>query len=224
MESDKTVIFYTSNREEEGFENRIKENLLKVCNNIPIISVSQKPISLGTNICVGDVGASGFNCFRQILIACEAATTKFVISAEADCLYPEDYFTFIPPRDDMCYRNSNVYVMPDLRDYYFKKSEGATHAQIVGREFYIKTLKKLFEDAPQWSMEEKNFPKERHRKTDIFDKIEYWETENPVVQIKTGDSLRYYTHSARIPIYSLKYWGDSKTLRQYYITKKRTYK
>jgi len=219
-----SIIYYTSNREDEGFENRIKENLLKVCGDIPIISVSQKPINLGTNICVGDVGASGFNCFRQILIACEAATTKFVISAEADTLYPPDYFTFIPPRDDVCYRDSNLYVMPDMRDFYFRKPEGATHAQIVGREFYIKTLKKLFEGAPMWSIEEKNFPKERWRKEDVFDKIEYWESENPVVQIKTGDSLRYYTHSERIPIYSLKYWGDGKTLRKYYVRKKRTFK
>jgi len=219
MESS-SIIYYTSCHEEEGFENRIKENLLKVCGDIPIVSVSQKPISLGTNICVGDVGASGYNCFRQILIACEAATTKFVISAEADCLYPEDYFTFIPPRDDVCYRDSNLYVMPDMRDFYFKKSEGATHAQVVGREFYIKRLKELFKDAPQWSIEEKNFPKERHRKADIFDKIEYWETENPVVQIKTHKGLRYYTHSDRTPIPEIKYWGHGKLIRNYYIKNK----
>lgn len=215
-----TIIYYTSNRESPEFERKIQENLLKACGNLPIISVSQKPIDLGTNICVGDVGASGFNCFRQILIACEAATTKFVISAEADCLYPPDYFTFVPPRDDVCYRNSNLYVMPDLRDYYFKKSEGATHAQIIGRGFYIKRLKELFEGAPQWSMEEKNFPKERHRKADIFDKIEYWETENPVVQIKTHKGLRYYTHSDRTPIPEIKYWGHGKPLRNYYIKNK----
>ncbi len=220
MELDKTILYYTSNREKPEFEKKIQENLLKVCKDIPIISVSQKLINLGKNICVGDVGASGFNCFRQILIACEAATSKFVISAEADCLYPPDYFTFIPPKEDVCYRNSNLYVMPDLRDYYFKKSEGATHAQIVGREYYIKRLKELFKDAPQWSTEEKNFPKERHRKEDIFDKIEYWETENPVVQIKTHRGLRYYTHSDRTPIKEIKYWGDGTKIRNYYIKNK----
>ena len=215
-----SIIYYSSCRESLAFERKIQENLLKVCGDIPIISVTQKPMDLGTNICVGDVGASGFNCFRQILIACEAATTKFVISAESDTLYPPDYFTFVPPRDDVCYRNSNLYVMPDLRDYYFKKSEGATHSQIVGREFYIKRLKKLFEGAPQWSVEEKNFPKERHRKEDIFDKIEHWETENPVIQIKTHKGMRYFTRSDRTPIYTLPYWGDGKPLRNYYIKNK----
>ena len=211
---DLSIIYYTSNREDPEFERKIQENILKVSGGLPIISVSQKPINFGDNICVGDVGASGFNCFRQILIACEAAKTRFVISAEADCLYPPDYFQFIPPRDDVPYRNTNLYVMGDHRNYFWRKPEGATHAQVVGREFYIETLKNLFKDAPMWSIEEMNFPKERHRKEDVFDKIEYWATENPVVQIKTHRGLRYFTHSERIPIYDLPYWGNGKELRK----------
>jgi len=211
-----TILYYSSNREDPKFEEKIQANLLKVCGDLPIISVSQKPIDLGTNICVGDVGASGFNCFRQILIGCEAATTEFVISAEADCLYPPDYFTFAPERNDVCYRDSNLYVMGDHRRYYFKKEEGATHAQIVGREFYIKRLKELFEGAPQWSIEEMNFPKERWRKADIFDEIIHYKTENPVVQIKTHRGMRYYTHSDRTPIYKIPYWGEGSELRKAY--------
>src|SRR4030042_1521512 len=116
-----TILYYTSNREKPYFEKRIQGNLLKVCGDVPIISISQKPIDLGTNICVGDVGASGFNMFRQVQIGCEHAKTKFVISAEADCLYPPDYFQFVPERDDRCYRNSHLYVMHDTRDYFFFK-------------------------------------------------------------------------------------------------------
>lgn len=212
-----TILYYTSNREDEKFENKIKENLLKNCGSLPIISISQKPIDLGTNICVGDVGASGFNMFRQVLIGCEAVNTTFIISAESDCLYPPDYFAFEPPRKDMCYRNSNLYVMPDRRDYFFYKKEGATHAQIVGREFYIKRLKKLFGNAPQWSIEEKNFPKERHKKEDIFDEIEYYRTENPVFQIKTHKGMRYYTHSDRTPILEIPYWGSGKLIRKQFL-------
>lgn len=212
-----TIIYYTSNREKPDFERRIQENLLRVCGNLPIISVSQKPINLGKNICVGDIGASGFNMFRQVQIACREAQTKFVISAEADCLYPPDYFTFIPPKDDAPYRNSNLYVMPDARDFYFYKREGATHAQVINRELYLKRLDELFEGAPQWSVEEKNFPRERHRKVDIFDRFEYFRTESPVIQIKTHRGMRYYTRSDRTPIYTLPYWGNGKSLRKEYI-------
>lgn len=215
--NDATIIYYTSNHEDSVFERKVQETLLKNSGGLPIVSVSQKPINLGTNICVGDVGVSGFNMFRQVQIACDAAKTRFVISAEADCLYPPDYFEFIPPRDDVCYRNSNLYVMPDRRDYFFYKKEGATHAQIVGREFYLKVLEELFKGAPKWNTEEKNFPKERHHKADVFDKILYWQSKNPVFQIKTHKGMRYYTHSDRTPIPSLPYWGEGREVRKKYL-------
>lgn len=212
-----TIIYYTSNREDPLFEQRIRDNILEVSGGLPIISVSQKPIDFGKNICVGDVGVSGFNMFRQVEIACRAATTDFVISAEADCLYPPDYFEFIPSQLDVPYRNANLYVMPDHRDYFFHKAEGATHAQIVGRLFYLETLKKLFKDAPKWYVNEKNFPKERFKKNDVFDHVEHWQTKYPVFQIKTHRSMRYYTHSDRTPVHKLPYWGSGKKIRGFYM-------
>jgi hypothetical protein len=215
--NDVTIIYYTSNREDPKFERKVQETLLQNCQGLPVISVSQKPIKLGKNICVGEVGASGFNMFRQVQIACQEAKTKFVISAEADCLYPPDYFKFIPPQEDVCYRDNNLYVMPDRRDFFFYKKGGATHAQIVGREFYLKVLEKLFKKAPKWSLEEKNFPKERWKKADVFDQIEYWTSKNPVFQIKTHKGMRYYTHSDRTPIPKLPYWGKGRDLRKKYV-------
>ena len=104
--------------------------------------------------------------------------------------------------------------MGDHRKYFWKKPEGATHAQVVGRQYYLDTLNNLFEGAPEWSTEEFNFPKERHRKEDIFDKVNFWTSENPVVQIKTHKGMRYYTHSDRIDRYELPYWGNGKKLRR----------
>ena len=218
--NDITIIYYSSNREKSEFEARIRYNILKVSGDLPIISVTQKPINFGKNIVVGDVGASGFNMFRQVQIALQEAKTRFVLSAEADCLYPPDYFTFVPERDNLCYRNKNLYVMPQHRPYFWKKEEGATHAQIVGREFYLKTLDKLFAGAPKWSVEEKNFPKERtHKKQqDVFwpNEIEFYETKNPVVQVKTSQSMRHYTHSDRTARHQLPYWGKGREFRKRY--------
>ncbi|MBI4137316.1 hypothetical protein HY469_04605 [Candidatus Roizmanbacteria bacterium] len=217
MKVKSTIIYYTSNREKPEFEKRVRENILKVAGGLPIVSVSQKPIDFGRNICVGNVGVSGFNMFRQVQIACEEATTPFVISAEADCVYPPDYFQFIPPREDAPYRTNNLYVMPDARDFFFYKKEGATHAQIVGREFYLERLGTLFNGAPRWHAAEKNFPKERWGHADIFDEVLYWKTKNPVFQIKTHRGMRYYTHSERVPIPSLPYWGSGRNMREYYL-------
>ena len=216
---DCTIIYCTSNRENFEFEQRIKNNILKNCGSIPIISVSQKPINFGKNICVGEVGVSGFNFFRQVQIACEETKTQYVISTEADCLYPPDYFTIIPSMiEDVCWRNKNLYVMGQHRAYYWKKEEGATHAQITSKDLYLKRLTELFKGAPKWSVEERNFPKERWHKEDIFDKhIQFYETVNPVVQIKTSHSMRHYTNSDRLRRDSILYWGDGvKFRRKYY--------
>ena len=220
-----TIIYCSSNKEMPKFEQRIRDNILKYCGDIPIVSVTQKPIDFGTNICVGDeIGVSGFNFFRQSLIACQAATTPFVLSCEADCVYPPDYFKWIPERLDKCYRNTNLYVMGQHRKYFFKKgvdgdpTSGATHAQIVGRDFYIKNLERLFEGEPQWDANQKNFPKEKFHKKyeDVFakDDLVAYETENPVVQIKTSQSMRNYTKSDRIAHHEIKYWGDGNNFRK----------
>lgn len=214
-----TIIYCSSNREMPEFEQRVIDNILLHCGNIPIVSVTQKPMNFGANTCVGtDIGVSGFNFFRQSQIACEIAKTRFVLSCEADCFYPPDYFQFIPSQDNKCYRNSNLYVMPQHRTFFWRKPEGATHAQIVNRDFYLNRLRLLFGDAPLWSVEERNFPKERLKKEDVFEKdqIEFYETENPVVQIKTSQSMRHYTHSDRIDTHDLPYWGTGKDFRKKY--------
>lgn len=224
MESlkDKITIFYcSSNREKPEFEERIRKNILEHCGDLPIVSVTQKPIDFGTNICVGDgVGVSGFNFFRQSLIALQNIKTPFALSCEADTVYGPSYFQFLPPRTDKCYRNKNLYVMGQHRDYFYKKEEGATHAQIVGTEFYKKALEELFEGEPMWDGSQKNFPKEklRAKRDDVFnihrkDDIGYWETEEPVIQIKTSQSMRHYTNSDRIPRFELPFWGNGRTFR-----------
>ena len=51
---------------------------------------------------------------------------------------------------------------------------------------------------------------------DVFDKIHYWESYNPVVQIKTKRSMRHYTHSERVPTNEIAYWGKGTDFRKEY--------
>ncbi len=207
-----TVIYMSSNREDPEFEEKIRQDLLSKWDGL-IVSVTQKPVDLGQNICVGDVGASGYNFCRQVLMACEASSSHFVTHAEADCLYSPDYFSFIPPRLDAAYRNSNIYVQKYHNDYACKK-EGSTFSQVVGREFYIKRLKELFDGLPEWSTEYKNFPREIHKK--LFNSYEYFETKYPCISFKTGQGMRKHSPSDEIPVYELPYWGPIKSLREKY--------
>lgn len=211
--NDKTIIYVSSNKEDPEFERKTRETLIHNSKGLPIVSVTQKPIPLGMNICVGDVGASGFNFCRQVLMACEAATTPFVISAESDCIYPPDYFEFTPKRLDVPYRNTNIYVQKYKQDFVNKK-QGSTFAQVIGREFYIKRLRSLLEGQPQWSMEMKNFPKEIGKP--LFEEFEYFESKNPCISFKTGDGMRKHSATGNTEVYELPYWGKIKDVRKYY--------
>ena len=215
MSNDKTIIYVSSNREDPEFEKRVRETLVKNSGGLPIISVTQKPIDFGTNICVGDVGASGFNFVRQIQIATEAAKTKFVIHAESDCLYPPDYFEFTPPREDIAYRNTNIYVLKYKQGFFKKRS--STFAQTVGRDWYLERLNYLFAfkpGLPKWDTTMFSFPKEIKLK--FLDSYEYFTTKNPCISFKTGRGMRIHTVTKDIELQEIPYWGSAKEIRNKY--------
>ena len=153
MRNDLTVIYYSSNREKESFETKIIAHLLSQIGNLPLISVTQKPMDLGENICIGDVGVSEVNCRRQLLIGCEAAKTKYICAAESDFMYPKEYFEFVPPRDDTVYLAMRCWVLfaqRGKRRIFSPKPRGSEGATVVNREYIIERLKFILKDAPQW--------------------------------------------------------------------------
>lgn len=214
----KTIIYYTSNRENPTFERKIIDDMLSKTGNIPIISISQKPMKLGKNICIGDVGNSYLNCRKQILMACKLAKTEYVIHTESDVLYPPEYFNFEPTGDNL-YRYFNVWVMwlkdENRKDFYHKPgtSDGA---MIVKRDFEIDVLTKFLEPYPGWYI--KNDRKYRAPHTAYY-KIQksYISGEIPCIHIKTEFGLSYTTtvdESPESTRKSLPYWGDVQKLRK----------
>lgn len=209
-----TVIYYTSNREDPVFEQKIRNRLLKSAGDLPIISVSHKPIDLGINICVGPHTPNDHNLYRQIQIGCKAATTPFVIAAEADCIYPEDYFKYIPTDGtDHFYRYANIWILYKKFNYFFQKSSSEC-GMIAGREFFIETIDKMLEGLPEWD-ESKDV---KLKKISLLHK---WNTfgdvtGNPIVSFKTNKGLRQFTRTINntSDIESLPYWGSVKSLKE----------
>jgi hypothetical protein len=204
MAADTTVIYYTSNREDEAFERKIREKLLEVIGDLPLISVSQKPIDFGTNICIGEVGVSNQNAHRQLQIGAEAATTPFIHAAEADCLYPKEYFEYRPPVDNRAYRTPiHVHYLGGERFYHKPASECAT---VVGREYLIEKIKYSLRGRPQWQPElehGKYVPNAFRRKN-----WEMFELPVSVISLKTGNGMHHkhgYTGSTKY----LPGWGDA---------------
>jgi hypothetical protein len=124
FETKKTIIYLTDNTLDPVIAAKCREKLIEAAGDNPIISVSQEPVDLGRNICVGKIGRSWMSLQRQLLAGLEAATTKYVAIAEHDCLYTKEHFNWIPPRDDVFYYNHNFWLLwfsnnhPELKGMY----------------------------------------------------------------------------------------------------------
>jgi hypothetical protein len=192
-----TVIYYTSNREDPVFEQKVRDDIQSKIGDLPLVSVSQKPINFGKNICIGDVGASEKNLFRQVVTACLYATTPYVIITEADCLYPKEYFN---PQFDMDIEGrhflQNVWIhYPNAGKFFYKGISDC--AKICGRVHFIDLLMKHIEDKP--------VPK--HTEIKILSTF-------PIINIKTGHGLRPKTQVSTISEFSLEYWGTADYIKE----------
>lgn len=100
MIGDLAIVYYTSNRLPNDFAEAVRERLIQSAEEVgvPIISISQKSIKLGTNFCLGDIGVSTLNLYRQVLLGAKIARTPYVALCEDDCLYLPSHFTnYRPP-------------------------------------------------------------------------------------------------------------------------------
>lgn len=214
----KTVLYYSSCREDPEFEKKIQLNILNN-SNLPIISVSQKPMDFGENICVGDVGLSYVNEWRQILIGAKEATTDWLVFTESDFLYPKEYFELEPDGSANIYRYDNVWILFSNKDAFYRKkySEGA---QIVNREWIIRTLEESLEGLPEW-FDGKKVPYVNKEQRNAFHHMPYelFHGEVPCVSFKTGDGVRGWTKTKKGEenmSTELPHWGNSIELKKRY--------
>lgn len=161
--NDLTIIYYTSNyldTKKPFFLKNTKEQLRKATEGLPIISVSQKPIDLGTNICLKDIGRSHLNIYKQILIGCKEAKTKYVAMAEDDILYSFEHFRpheYIKKmEDDVFYYDMNkvsifTWIRPAIFTFRFKRE--VVNQLICNREFLIEALEERFKKV-EWLKEQ----------------------------------------------------------------------
>jgi hypothetical protein len=109
MKAEITVIYLTDNALDERLAEACKRHLLRAIDGKPLITVSQKPINFGDNICVGEIGRCGLNIDKQIRVGLEHVKTPFVAIAEHDCLYNKEHFNWTPPTVEKFYYNRNIW-------------------------------------------------------------------------------------------------------------------
>lgn len=144
----KTIIYITNNILDEKIRDLCIKHLLTAAGDNPIISVSQQPINLGNNICVGRIGSSWLNIYIQQLVGLYAATTDTVAIAEHDCLYTAGHFAFEPPDLRTFFYNENNWLVqynsknhPEYNGMYsYLKKRMALSQLVCGREVLIESI------------------------------------------------------------------------------------
>lgn len=151
---DLTVIYYTSNwldTHNPYFLANTKKYLLKAIGDLPLLIVSQKPTLFGdnsTNLCVGDIGRSHLNIYRQIMWGSKAAKTKWVAMAEDDILYSFEHFhTYLPEKDRFAYDMSKwsifTWTKPPLLS--FRTNRRVVNSLIAKKDMLVEAMEERFD-------------------------------------------------------------------------------
>ena len=148
MNMNKTILYITDSVLDEQIAGVCRKQILKVAGENQIVSVSQKPLDFGKNICVGDIGRSWLNIYKQQLAGLKEVKTEFVAIAEHDCLYSEEHFNWIPPDKDTFFYNDNVWLAewngnhPELNGMYSRwtRNRKALSQLICSRQLLIDSI------------------------------------------------------------------------------------
>lgn len=133
----KSIIYISANREPEKVMNICLESIAFAP--LSIISVTQKPVDLGHNICVGDIGQAHNHIFLQMYIGCKNTLADTVYWCESDTLYPPEHFAFEPSDSKAIYFNTNIYRW--YKEHYIKKKRPSVCSLVANRKHLLKALR-----------------------------------------------------------------------------------
>ena len=141
---DLTLLYCTANIMPDETAEKIRQNLVEVTEGkYPIISVSQKPINFGVNICVGEIGKSCYNFFKQMLIGARTVKTKYIANVDDDSLYVAEHFTHRPSSENVFIYNINTWFAGD-RDFWRQKDMSGMFCHICPTKALIDNLSPRF--------------------------------------------------------------------------------
>ena len=139
----KGIIYISANNEPFEIHDLCSRNIAN--KGLPIISVTHKPMQLGKNICVGDIGRSEKNIFLQIQIGCENIDTDCIFWCESDTLYPPEHFLFNPENNSVWF-NENIWRWH--KGFYIKKKNPSVCSLVANREFLLKITNYYLKNHP----------------------------------------------------------------------------
>ena len=224
---DITIIYYTANYISDWFYRHTINTLLEAIQDYPLITVSQKPMDLGENICVGNIGRSHLNIYRQILLGAKAARTRYVALAEDDILYPPSHFRIRPTSDAVFNYDVNKWSLYTWhRPPIFSRLDNTVvHQLISNRDYLVDDLEERFRrwpDESKLNLSHWKDPGRRENRLGMTErKIERSWAEEPTIAFSHEDAFGYLSrgrnkaHGKEQAVY-LEPWGSAEDVLKMY--------
>lgn len=222
--NDLTVLYITASETPERWAAFQLKHLLHSIGDSRIISVSRKPMDLGTNL-LDTEPKSYWNIYTQMLRAAQLADTPYVAMAEDDTLYtPEHFRDFRPPMDAVSYNRSR-WSLFTWDNIYCVRQRISNCSLIAPRELLIKALTEREEKYPNGNLfvGEVGRSKVEHKLGVSLTPCVEWYCNNPIVQLNhpygtdTGDygmegNVHMIKKHGQIKAYDIPYWGKASDI------------
>jgi len=214
MSPDITLLYYTANIIPDSFASNIRNYLLSISNGISIVSVSQKPIDFGKNICVGDIGQSIPNVYKQILIGAKESKTRFVACCEDDTIHLREHFEQEMESDTFYY---NFRWNLTSENFYYRQGRYGMCTCIAPTELLIKNLEEKFEKYNSGSSQvvfAEPGRRERHSEISLVKVKMFSSNDIPSINFKHKKGLSRKSKALKTDIIlkSLPRWGNASEL------------
>lgn len=217
---DLTVIYLTLNKLPEEWMKYQQGMLLSSIGGTKIISVSSKPIELGTNILQTE-NPSASNVYRQMLRVCKMTDTEYIGMAEDDTLYVREHFEFRPKEDVFAYNLCHWSIFTWGVPTYSWRNRRVNYSLIARRESIIRALEERFEKYPEGTPEKhtgeigRNML-ERNLGLTQWESVDFY-TRRPIININHAFGLDDLAVSQRKALGSLRafdipFWGRADEL------------
>lgn len=146
----RVIVYYTDSQLDERLANAVRKQIAKAAGPIPIISVSQKPLKFGQNICVGEKPREYRSMYEQLLVGVEAAPPESVVYlCEHDVFYHPSHFAKLPNKATHAYFNTNrFYWSTGTNSFFPARGRRAMSQGVAFREVWLEHARERLE---QWS-------------------------------------------------------------------------
>lgn len=193
---EKCIIYYTDNRLGEPIYSEVQKRISKA--ELPITSVSLKPIDFGTNI-VEEGEPGPFTMLKQIYTALLHSECDYVFFCEHDVLYPKCHFDFVPPTNNIFYYNANIWRWDYPKDQFITYDRLISLSSLccnwqLAMDHYFKRLQYVIEKGwykengrdPDWARIIGFEPGTKKKKRGGYsdDDFETWQSKEPIIDIR----------------------------------------